>query len=743
MSSNRSSAIVVITAGLLFHYDAHGAQKNDASTIAAVSTDKPNAPAQVTVSGSVSDLDARRESIAGKIVVGRKAIEESGVATVHELLKRQPSITVSSNGRLGLMGMPGYTQILIDGVAPVAGKNPLDTDVVHIERIEIVKSALAEFGPYGSAGTINIVSRKITRRSNTQLRTGLSGGERDGGASVAWSTNRSTDGSPISYALQLSAGKTHQLSEEKSTLFDIEAGRMARLRERGKAGIDNDSARVSGGATLTWQATSTDKLSIEPGFMALDIDVDSHNDHAWIPPHTGALRSTQSARSPFRSISMPLRWNKVFADRSTVALSLSPTRFSVRRDVDRTDAFASNVERRARDERSERSADFLKADYTTKVGAQHTVKLGTTVGRNTEDTRFESLVDGAPDPSLARLGADRAITDRRLNVYIQDTAQLTTTLGANAGVTFETRKARIREGALRSTSAHSILSPSANLSWRPDPASKHQVRLGVARTFNAPFSDQLTLRPEINPLAPCASTTLCGANSAAFADRTGNPNLQPEKALGLNLALERYIAGDTVVTVELFARRITDAIGTDLVLLDVPWAQAPRYVLRPENLGTARSLGASVELQMLATDLWAGAPKLELRGALTVARSRISTVPGPDNRIANQSPWTAKLGGGYALNSVPLKVNVDLNTTPAGWIRTSLARRTYHDRRVDLSMDGAWTFSPALKLRLNLDNLGSTSLRSREEFFAADGGALRFTDRSRVPTVGLRLEQRF
>lgn len=735
----------VISAGLLFSMEGRCAQENKPPAPAVVSGGESGAQSQVVVTGSISDIEARRNSIAGKVIVGRKAIEESGVSNVYELLKRQPSVTVSANGRLGLMGMPGYTQILVDGVAAASGKSPLDTDVVHVERIEIVKSAVAEFGPYGSAGTINIVSRKVARRNKTQLRSGISAGTRDAGANVSWEANSVEDSSPFTYAVQFSASRTSKKFEERSELWNTDTQGLSKARQYNAGHQASQTSRMSGGATFGWRHGSLDSITFDPGIMAWSIGTQSRDNTTWISGEARPVESYQDLRTPLTSISLPVRWSRTFPDRSQFSLWFSPTRFVLRKELDRNDVFSTHyAERRVRAERSTRGADFLKADYTTKIAAKHTVKLGATIGRNSEESTFSSRINDASDISLASLGFDRDLVDRKYSFFVQDSAQLSKTIGGNFGLAFEKRDIRIQEGSFRSKSSYSLMSPSANLTWRADENSKNQIRLGVARTFTAPFSDQLTLRPEINPLAPCSAARLCGSNSAEFADRVGNPGLRPEKSLGLNLAIERYIADDSVLTLELFARRITDVIGSDLVLLDAPWAQAPRYVLRPENLGTAWSRGASIEIQLLTSDIWADLPKVELQGAVTVARSKISTIPGPDNRIADQSPWSAKLSGAYTFNTFPLKINIDMSFTPSTWIRSSVARRIFQDKKFDLDMDGAWTFSPNTKLRFNLNQIASSSVRSRNDFFNTNGDtASRFASKRRSPSLGLRLEQKF
>ncbi|MFM2340509.1 MAG: hypothetical protein RLZZ592_162, partial [Pseudomonadota bacterium] len=68
-------------------------------------------------------LDAdqeRRQSTAAKTVIGREELDRNGDASVAEVLKRQPGVTL--DGRPGRGGNPrlrglgsGYTQILING----------------------------------------------------------------------------------------------------------------------------------------------------------------------------------------------------------------------------------------------------------------------------------------------------------------------------------------------------------------------------------------------------------------------------------------------------------------------------------------------------------------------------------------------------------------------------------------------------------------------------------------------------
>ena len=141
---------------------------------------------KVIVNGSQTDAEESRDFVAGKIIIGKQRIAESGVQNVGEILRREPAISIGRDGRIGLLGLAGYTQVLVDG-APPHGPDVFGIDLVHVERIEIIKSTTAVTGPVGIAGTINIVRRKTERKAFTQLRVGGSSTGNSGGADLAWS----------------------------------------------------------------------------------------------------------------------------------------------------------------------------------------------------------------------------------------------------------------------------------------------------------------------------------------------------------------------------------------------------------------------------------------------------------------------------------------------------------------------------------------------------------------------------
>ena len=119
---------------------------------AAPATAASQASQRIEVTGSrESDTDARRQSTAAKIVIGREEIDKFGDATVGEVLRRLPGgTTPGAPGRGGpprLRGLgSGFTQLLIDGQRIPPGFSLESLTPEQVERIEILRAPTAEIG---------------------------------------------------------------------------------------------------------------------------------------------------------------------------------------------------------------------------------------------------------------------------------------------------------------------------------------------------------------------------------------------------------------------------------------------------------------------------------------------------------------------------------------------------------------------------------------------------------------------
>ncbi len=130
-------------------------------------------------SGRDNDTQQRRESTASKIVIGREEIEKQGDATIGEVLKRMPGISIGGvpgrGGGVRMRGLSaGYTQILLDGQRVPPGFSIESLTPEMVEKIEIYRAPTAETGAQAIAGTINIITREGRKGMPSELKVGSS-----------------------------------------------------------------------------------------------------------------------------------------------------------------------------------------------------------------------------------------------------------------------------------------------------------------------------------------------------------------------------------------------------------------------------------------------------------------------------------------------------------------------------------------------------------------------------------------
>ena len=201
------------------------------------------------------------------------------------------------------------------------------------------------------------------------------------------------------------------------------------------------------------------------------------------------------------------------------------------------------------------------------------------------------------------------------------------------------------------------------------------------------------------------SYPLSGTNSPTAPDRAGNPDLKPERALGVDVDIERYLENGGLLSANVFTRRIHDLNRSVTALETVSWSAAKRWVARQQNIGDALTQGIELEAKFRLDQAVAGSLPIDLRSNVAFYRSRVDGVPGPDNRLDSQAKATANFGADYRIRSIPLTVGGNLNWVPG--YRTQLAEdqvSTVSTKRV-WDAFALWTFSPAVGLRLLGSNL--------------------------------------
>jgi iron complex outermembrane receptor protein len=285
-------------------------------------------------------------------------------------------------------------------------------------------------------------------------------------------------------------------------------------------------------------------------------------------------------------------------------------------------------------------------------------------------------------------------------LYAQDEWNPSERWSAHAGLRWEGISTR-GDGtdAADARNRSSVFSPLLHAVWKPHAKSQDQIRISLTRSYRSPALNDLIARPSVSPRYPVG-----GPNTPTSPDRAGNPELTPELATGIDLAAERYLPAGGLFSANLFYRRITDLMRTLTTLETVSWSPVPRWVARPQNIGNASTAGIELEAKLRLTELVKDAPPIDLRANASFYRSRVDSVPGPDNRLDQQAHATLNLGADYRLRGTPFTFGGNINLTPAYDTRLSETQWSKQGRKQVLDAYAQWSVNPALRLRLSVSN---------------------------------------
>jgi outer membrane receptor for ferrienterochelin and colicins len=650
---------------------------------------------RVEVKGPGAQQLRRNDSI-GRIVVGREELEKYGDTTLSDTLKRQPGISVSG-GAIRMRGLgAGYTQILVDG-DPAPGGFAIDTlSPDLIERIEILRSASADTSAQAVAGTINIVMRKARAGAGNSARSlKLTAEQAQRRASPAATLQWSGRGGSTSYAL---AATVSQARRHDDVVIDertesAAGGALRRFDERD----DSRLTRLSLAPRLERKDAGGDTLALSGLFdvarsrsMSHQLETTLQGQPTASPDATGrAAYDTWLAKSD-------LVWSRRLGDgRLSLKAGLEANRRPgdyLFRGIDaggdpwfERDVMSSANERRA----------AISGKYVTPLGQGHDIALGWDAALTRRgETRLQQ--DRAPgDAPYYTLDQDYSANVRRLALFAQDEWQLRPGLQAYLGLRWEGLDTRTagRDFDGRAVRA-SVLSPIGQLVWKLPGRPRDQLRLALARTYKAPQPRDLVPR----------RYTVNNDNGPANPDFEGNPSLRPELAWGLDAALESSLgsdpAGEGMASVSVYARRIRD------VVLQRLYQDGASWVSMPSNNGGASVRGIEADLRLPLPAAGPRWPALELRANLGRNWSRVDALPGPDNRLAAQAPFTLNLGADarFAGNAHKLAAGINLHVVGTNTARVAPALSMVSGMVRELEAYAAWSGAGA-QWRLTLPDV--------------------------------------
>nr|WP_307727972.1 TonB-dependent receptor [Massilia terrae] len=655
---------------------------------------------KVEVRGSVEAYDPRRDDTASKIVVTREEIAKYGDTSVLDVLKRVPGVTVTgANGRGGEVRMrglgSGYTQILINGERAPAGFtiDSLSPDV--IERIEVLRAATAEFSTQSVAGTINIVLKKTAKAGQRDVKIGI--GKGPGFSNPILNLQLADRADKMSWSLPVNLIYQHAERLAPAHEVDYDLLGVPVLRSftdsfgTSHAAILNASPRVNwnleGGDTLTWQSflnanrfhgdtygVTTTELGAPPPFPSQELHSASQ---------FGMLRSE-------------LNWVHKFESGSKLDMKLGGFAIAASNVQDRSalrdavQVLDSTTENRGHDYNLSSTGK-----YTNPLLEGHSLALGWDVGYG---RHFESREQNdLPVGGSAAYMLDQRFQARssRVAAYAQDKWTITPRWSLYFGMRWEGIRIQTSGNDFATARTNSsVLSPLMQTLYKLPGTKADQVRFAVTRTYKAP--DLLSLPPR---------RFVSVNNSPTEPDSIGNPHLKPELALGFDAAYEHYFGEGGMLSLALSRRSIQDFTRNVIVFQDGRWVQMP------SNEGKAVTNSLETEAKLPLKALVADAPALDLRASVSRNWSRVQSVPGPDNRLDQQTPLSGTLGADYRTGA--FTVGGSFAFRAGGPVRLSANQSNYQNVRRDLDLYATWRLDPKYQLRLALNNvLGQDGLNA-------------------------------
>lgn len=640
---------------------------------------------QVQVRGQrENDAEDRRQSTATKIVIGREEIEKQGDSTIGEVLKRLPGVTMGgAPGRRGAIRMrglgSGYTQILLDGERVPPGFSIDQITPEQVERIEVMRAPTAETGARAIAGTINIILREGYRGTPDDLKLTMSRENEQTARQGNWVHN--LKGAGMSGTLTLSASDSDRAD---STLGLTQSSAFAD-RERESNSL-NHRRGLHANARLQWRGAQGNQLTLMP-FVVYS---ESESEGSMIVRSSAGISDTAQTQAHSRFAMARLNGQLMRRlsddDRLEARFGMGQSRYDNQSQrIGASEVIADSAQPLLRNGIETQSfvdnSASLTGKWSRSLGSGHQWVSGIEFERVHRDEQGDAAT---PDES-----GDLDAGTRRWAIYSQDEFRINTHWSAYAGLRYE---ALMTEGTVAGALKHNesaVWTPLLHALYKPDPSRRDQIRMSLTRSYKTPSLYQLVARyrPSI------------GANSWTQPDRSGNPDLRPELAIGVDLAFERYLARGGVLSANIFRRNVSDLIRQTTSF------NGSRYVSAPTNVGKALTQGIELEAKFRLDQWLSQAWPVEVRSNLSFFHSKVLDVAPPDNRLDQQPSATANLGADYRLRGVPLTLGGNFNWNPAYDTRRTEQQWVYQGAKKVLDVYGLWRLSPTASLRLSVTNL--------------------------------------
>lgn len=678
---------------------------------------------------STGEYNERQDDTATKIVVNNAEINKYGDTQVLDVLKRLPGITVQGN-QVRMRGLSqGYTQILVDGERPPPGFSLEQLSPTLIERIEIIRAATAEFSTQSIAGTLNIVLKQKISFAQRDLRFNYAQGSyyKSPGTNFVLSDKAGALGYTISGSLYSYTSRFENAIEEDA--FDA-AGRptlhrLSNTLSNGKGHGYNVAPR------LVWTLGGGDSLSLH-GFFNSNRGSNSGSYGYTLAEGTPVPVYRNESRSLNRNefFRTEANWIKKLADGAKLDLKLSAghgefdnERFlkgfnlADQQNLDRTNITSS----------SEKTLTSV-GKFSKPLLEGHSFVAGWDVSRAERDQsnlQNDVAIAGVL-PAVPSFNADERFeaTVDKAAWFAQDEWNITKAWSLYLGLRWEgIRTKSDGTGLEQSSNTSSVWSPLMQTLYKLQSRPGEQVRFALTRTYKAPNTNSL-IRRRFSSVD----------NSPTSPDFTGNPDLKPELATGVDLAYEIFWGQSSSMSFAASMRRLTDYNRTGLLFIDGRWTQLPI------NDGKAQTKSLEFDTKFPVQSVWKSAPPLDFRFNMNRNWSSVESVPGPNNRLDQQTPFSATLGLDYRMQGGMIVAGGNFSMKQGGAVRISENQTIFQTPKRELDVYGLYKITPKAQVRLTLSNILKPESRDERAYFDLNGTTRTLTLSPSKVTVRLGVE---
>ena len=644
--------------------------------------------------------ELRRQSTAAKQIYDEEEIQKFGDVSIGDAIKRLPGVTLSGGG-LALRGLGSYTRILLNGDPAPPNFDLNNLTPSQVTRIEVTRAATADQTAEAIGGTINIILKEPprARTRDAQLRASYQYDQPAYGVNVSWG-ERIQGGTafnlPFSYFEWNNFNAVRTTSTVTTPGVPTAIGVRASEQHPYGRGYNfsptlswkiDDRSSLNTQAFITqgnwhWSDIAKERLVFAGQPVFAD---DARSQGQWLNARIGTTYTNSFDGEQRLELRANVQFNK--------------NDFSSR-------AFRDGAERRVTTSGNENPAWVQSGTYSRLIADAHTLTAGWNLEWREWTGRSRTTEFGVPLLPLFE-GQDVEARVSRYALFVQDEWDVNKRLSLYGGLRGERIETRSKvPGSDQPANQSTILSPMFHLKYKLDDKGEHLLRSSLTSTFKAPEPPQLLARPQISG----SYTDLTRSNDSLSADRIGNPGLKPELASGFDIAYERYFTGGGVASATVFYRHVRDLIRNQTTLQSVSWATAPRYVSRPVNFDSANTFGLELEARgrvgTLLPFVFDAKTPLDVRASVNIYESRVKGVPGPDNRLDRQQPWSATVGLDYVLSGVlaaPIRLGGSIAFTPAYRTQQTTEQATAfaRTRNIDLYVNAPINQTMSLRLVAN------------------------------------------